>query len=217
MRARRAWHETASQLVDVATGRAPADLVIRDGRWVNVLTREILPGMDIALREGRIACIVADAGYCIGPDTQVIEAAGRCMLPGLTDAHMHVESSMCTITEFVRAVLPRGTTAIFADPHEIANVFGLEGVRLMVEEAAAMPINVFIQMPSCVPSAPGLENAGAEITAEDVAQAIHWPGIIGLGEVMNFPAVAANDAVMRDMIAATMRSGKTVGGHYARP
>ncbi|MCE2489707.1 MAG: adenine deaminase [Anaerolineae bacterium] len=217
MRARRPWHEMASQLVDVATGRAPADMVIRDGRWVNVLTREILPGMDIALREGRIACIVADADYCIGPDTQVIEAAGRCMLPGLTDAHMHVESSMCTITEFVRAVLPRGTTAIFADPHEIANVFGLEGVRMMVEEAAAMPINVFIQMPSCVPSAPGLENAGAEITAEDVAQAIHWPGIIGLGEVMNFPAVAANDAVMRDMIAATMDSGKTVGGHFASP
>lgn len=217
MRARKPWHEVAPQLVDVATGRAPAELVVRGGRWVNVLTRELLPGMDIVVRAGRIACIVSDAGYCIGPETQVIEAAGRCMLPGLTDAHMHVESSMCSITEYVRAVLPRGTTAIFADPHEIANVFGLDGVRMMVEEAAAMPINVFIQMPSCVPSAPGLENAGAQITVEDVAQAIHWPGIIGLGEVMNFPAVAANDAAMRDMIDVTMRSGKTVGGHYASP
>ena len=217
MRGRRHWHEVAPQLVDVAAGRVPAELVIRDGRWVNVLTREVLPGMDIAISQGRIACIVSDANYCIGPDTRVIEAQGRFMLPGLADAHMHVESSMCSITEYVRAVLPRGTTAIFADPHEIANVFGLDGVRMMLEEAAAMPINVFLQMPSCVPSAPGLETAGAQITAADVAEAMTWPGIIGLGEVMNFPGVAANDATMRDMIATAMRNGKTVGGHYASP
>ena len=214
---RRPWHEVAPQLVDVAAGRAPAELVIRDGRWVNVLTRELLPGTDIAITQGRIACIVADAGYCIGPDTRVIEAQGRYLLPGLVDAHMHVESSMCSLSEFVRATLPRGTTAIFPDPHEIANVFGLDGVRMMVDEAAAMPVNVFIQMPSCVPSAPGLETAGARITAEDVAEAMRWPGIIGLGEVMNFPGVAANDPTMRDSIAATMRAGKTVGGHYASP
>ncbi len=217
MRGRRQWHEVAPQLVDVAAGRAPAELVIRDGRWVNVLTREVLPGMEIAISQGRIACIVADANYCIGPDTRVIEAQGRFMLPGLADAHMHVESSMCSITEYVRAVLPRGTTAIFTDPHEIANVFGLDGVRMMLEEAAAMPINVFLQMPSCVPSAPGLETAGAQITAADVAEAMTWPGIIGLGEVMNFPGVAANDATMRDSIAAALRAGKTVGGHYASP
>ena len=217
MRRRRQWHEVAAQLVDVATGRAPADLVIRGGCWVNVLTRELLPGMDLAISAGRIACIAPEVAWCIGPVTQVIEADGRYLLPGLTDGHMHVESSMCTITEYVRAALPRGTTAIFADPHEIANVFGLDGVRLMVEEAAAMPINVFIQMPSCVPSAPGLENAGAQITAAEVTEAMNWPGIIGLGEVMNFPAVAANDRAMRDMIALTMQAGKTVGGHYASP
>jgi len=217
MRARKPWHEVAPQLVDVATGRAPAELVIRGGCWVNVLTRELLPGMDIAVSQGRIAGIVADAGYCIGADTRVIEAQGRFMLPGLADAHMHVESSMCSITEYVRAVLPHGTTAIFADPHEIANVFGLDGVRMMVEEAAAMPVNVLMQMPSCVPSAPGLETAGARITAEDVAEAMVWPGIIGLGEVMNFPAVVANDPTMRASIAAAMRAGKTVGGHYPAP
>ncbi len=217
MRRRRQWHEVAAQLVDVATGRAPADAVIRGGCWVNVLTRELLPGMDVAISEGRIACIAPEVAWCIGPATQVIEADGRYLLPGLTDGHMHVESSMCTITEYVRAALPHGTTAIFADPHEIANVFGLDGVRLMVEEAAAMPINVFIQMPSCVPSAPGLEKAGAQITAAEVAEALNWPGIIGLGEVMNFPAVAANDDAMRDMIALTMQAGKTVGGHYASP
>ena len=217
MHKRTPWHEVATELVDVAAGRAPAELVIRGGRWVNVLTREVVPGIDIAVCRGRIACIVEDAGYCTGTETRVIEAEGRYLVPGLTDAHMHVESSMCTITEYVRAVLPHGTTAIFADPHEIANVFGLDGVRMMVAEAAAMPIHVFVQMPSCVPSAPGLETPGAHITAQDVAEAMTWPGIIGLGEMMNFPGLAANDPQLHAEVATAMRAGKTVGGHYASP
>ena len=217
MRQRRPWHEVATRLVDVAAGREPADLVIRNGRWVNVLTREVVPGIDLAVRRGRIACLVEDAGYCVGAGTRVIEAEGRYLVPGLTDAHMHVESSMCTITEYVRAVLPHGTTAIFADPHEIANVFGLDGVRMMAAEAAAMPINVFLQMPSCVPSAPGLETPGARVTAREVQEAMSWPGVIGLGEMMNFPGLAGNDPQMHAEVAATMRAGKTVGGHYASP
>ncbi len=217
MRKRRPWHEVATRLVDVAAGREPAELVIRNGRWVNVLTREVVAGIDIAVCSGRIACIVADAAYCTGAGTRVIEAEGRFLVPGLTDAHMHVESSMCTITEYVRAVLPHGTTAIFADPHEIANVFGLDGVRMMAAEAAAMPINVFLQMPSCVPSAPGLETPGARITAREVEEAMSWPGVIGLGEMMNFPGLAGNDEQMHAEVAAAMRAGKTVGGHYASP
>ena len=217
MRQRKAWHEVATELVDVAAGRAPADVVIRNGRWVNVLTREVVAGIDVAVRCGRIACITEDAGYCAGAGTRVIEAEGRFLVPGLTDAHMHVESSMCTITEYVRAVLPHGTTAIFTDPHEIANVFGLDGVRLMVAEAAAMPIHVFVQMPSCVPSAPGLETPGARITPAEVAEAMTWPGVIGLGEMMNFPGLAANDPAMRAEVDAAMRAGKAVGGHYASP
>ena len=187
MAQRRPWHEVATRLVDVAAGRAPAELVIRNGRWVNVLTREVVDGIDIAVCCGRIACIVEEAGYCTGADTRVVEADGCFLVPGLTDGHLHVESSMCTITEYVRAVLPHGTTAIFADPHEIANVFGLDGVRMMVAEAAAMPIHVFVQMPSCVPSAPGLETPGARITPREVEEAMTWPGVIGLGEMMNFP------------------------------
>ena len=217
MRQRRTWHGVTARLVDVAAGRAPAELVIRNGRWVNVLTREVVAGIDIAVSRGRIACVVEDAGYCVGADTQVLQAEGRFLVPGLADAHMHVESSMCTITEYVRAVLPHGTTAIFADPHEIANVFGLDGVRMMAAEAAAMPINVFLQVPSCVPSAPGLETPGARITARDVEEAITWPGVIGLGEMMNFPGLAGNDPQMRAEVAAAMRAGKTVGGHYASP
>ncbi len=215
MQPRKAWHEVAPQLVDVAMGRTPADVVITNGQWVNVFTREVIPNTDMAIKAGRIAFIGADAAYCIGEGTQVIDAAGRFMLPGLTDAHMHVESSMCTLTEYVRAVLPHGTTAIFADPHEIANVFGLDGVRLMVDEAAHVPINAYIQMPSCVPSAPGLETPGAHITPEDVAEAMTWEGIIGLGEMMNFPGVFNNDPNMHAEMAATMQAGKTVGGHYA--
>jgi len=119
------------------------------------------------------------------------------------------------VTEFCRAVIPHGTTSMFIDPHEIANVLGLPGVRLMHDEAVAMPINVYVQMPSCVPAAPGLENAGASIDEHDVAEAMGWPNIIGLGEMMNFPGVAANDRKMLAEIATTQRANKTVGGHYA--
>ncbi len=147
--------------------------------------------------------------------TIVIDAGGRYLVPGLCDAHMHVESGMVTVTEFCRAVIPHGTTSMFIDPHEIANVLGLRGVRLMHDEAAAMPINVYVEMPSCVPAAPGLETAGASIDERDVAEAMGWPNIIGLGEMMNFPGVAANDPKMLAEIAATQRAGKTVGGHYA--
>ncbi|RYE08152.1 MAG: adenine deaminase [Hyphomicrobiales bacterium] len=209
------WSETAPQLVDVAMGRAPADMLIRNGRWVNVHSGEIIPGTDIAIKAGRFAAIGPDLGYTIGEGTQIVEANDRYLVPGLCDGHMHVESGMVTVTEFCRAVIPHGTTTMFIDPHEIANVLGLEGVRLMHDEAVTMPTNVYVQMPSCVPAAPGLENAGASIDEHDVAEAMGWPNIIGLGEMMNFPGVANNDRKMLAEIAATQRAGKTVGGHYA--
>ena len=213
----RPWSAVAPLLVDVAMGRRPADLVVRNGRWVNVHSGEVIPGTDIAIVAGRFAYCGPDASHAIGEKTKVVDARGRYLVPGLCDAHMHVESGMVTVTEFCRAVIPHGTTSMFIDPHEIANVLGLAGVRLMHDEAAAQPINVYVQMPSCVPSAPGLENAGARLGAEEVAQAMGWENIIGLGEVMNFPSVAANDPVMVGEIAATVDAGKTVGGHYASP
>lgn len=214
---RQPWHAVAPQLVDVAMGRQPADLVIQNGQWVNVHTREILPHTDIAVKAGRIAYVGPDAAYCIGPNTQVINAAGRYLVPGLLDGHMHVESTMLTVTEFVRAVISHGTTGFFADPHEMANVFGLKGVRWMVDEADNLPIHVYIQMPSCVPSAPGLERPGASITPADVAEAMTWERIIGLGEMMNFPGVFMNDSNMHAEMAETMKAHKTIGGHYASP
>lgn len=204
-------------LVDVAMGRAKADLVIRNGRWVNVHSGEIIPNTDLAIVAGRFAYCGPDASHTIGENTEVVDAGGRYLVPGLCDAHMHVESGMVTVTEFCRAVIPHGTTSMFIDPHEIANVLGMEGVRLMHDEAMAQPVNVYVQMPSCVPSAPGLENAGAILGADDVAEAMTWPNIIGLGEVMNFPGVAMNDPTMVGEIAASMKAGKTIGGHYASP
>jgi adenine deaminase len=211
------WEQMAPLLVDVAMGRQPADLVIRGGQWVNVYSGEIIPDTDLAIAGGRFAYCGADASHCIGPNTQIVEADGRFLVPGLCDAHMHVESGMVTVTEFCRAVIPHGTTSMFIDPHEIANVLGLDGVRLMHDEACAMPINVFVQMPSCVPSAPGLENAGASLGPAEVAEALAWDNIIGLGEVMDFPGVAANSPRMVGEVAASMAANKTVGGHFASP
>lgn len=211
------WADAAPRLVDVAAGRAPADLVIRNGQWVNVHTREVLPAHDIAIAEGRFAAIAPDLSYAIGPETQVIDAGGRFMVPGLCDGHMHVESGMLTPAEFAAAVIPHGTTSMFADPHEIANVLGIEGVRMMHDEALMQPVNMFMQMPSCAPSAPGLETTPYEIGPDEVTEAMRWPGIIGLGEMMNFPGVSAGSQQMLAEIAATQRAGKTVGGHYASP
>lgn len=211
------WSELAPLLVDVAMGRKPADMVVRNGRWVNVHSGEVISGTDLAIVAGRFAYCGPDASHAIGEKTKVVDAAGRYLVPGLCDGHMHVESGMVTVTEFCRAVIPHGTTSMFIDPHEIANVLGLPGVRLMHDEAVAAPINVYVQMPSCVPSAPGLEQAGAEISPADVAEAMTWPQIIGLGEVMNFPGVAANDDTMVGGICETLKAGKTVGGHYASP
>ena len=211
------WQECAAHLVAVAAGRAFADVVVRDGRLVNVQSREVLDGWQVAIAAGRFAYVGPDASHCIGASTEVIDAGGRYLIPGLCDGHMHIESGMLTPAEFARAVIPHGTTTMFTDPHEIANVLGLKGVRLMHDEAALQPISIFTQMPSCAPSAPGLETTGHEITPEDVAEAMTWPGIVGLGEMMNFPGVVAGDPKMLAEIAATQAAGKTVGGHFASP
>jgi adenine deaminase len=205
------------ELVAVAMGRRPADLVVQDGRWVNLCSGEIIEHTDIAVLGSRIAYCGTDASGMIGPKTEVIEAEGRYLLPGLLDAHVHIESSLLTVTEFARAVLPHGTTGAFIDPHEIANVLGLAGVRLMLEEAAQTPMQIYVQVPSCVPAAPGLETSGAELGPEEVEEALAWPGVIGLGEVMNYPGLAAGDEALHRKVAAALRLGKAVGGHYASP
>lgn len=211
------WAESAARLIAVAAGRESADIVLKGGTWVNVHSRETLENHDVAIADGRFAYCGPDATHCIGKNTEVIDTRGQFMIPGFCDAHMHIESGMLTPAEFARAVIPHGTTSMFTDPHEIANVLGLPGVKLMHDEAMLQPINIYTQMPSCAPSAPGLETTGVEITPEDVAEAMSWPGIIGLGEMMNFPGVIHGDQKMLAEIAATQNAGKTVGGHYASP
>ncbi len=137
------WLQNARELVDCAMGRIPAYLVIKNGKWVCVQTGEIIPNTDIAIRGGRIAYVGENADHTIGGQTKVVDAKDKFLVPGLLDAHMHVESGMVTVTEFVRAVVPHGTTGMFIDPHEIANVFGLRGVRLMVDDACSTTHSCF--------------------------------------------------------------------------
>jgi adenine deaminase len=204
-------------LVDVAMGRVPADLVIRNGKWVCVQSGEIIPGTDVAIKDGHIAYVGEDASHTTRKKTKVIDAKGRYLVPGLLDGHMHVESGMVTVTEFVRAVAVRGTTGMFIDPHEMANIFGLRGVKLMLDEARIQPIHVWVQMPSCVPSAPGFETPGATIGPKEVTQAMQWDGIIGLGEMMSFPGVSAGDQYLLAEMSITHSHNKTIGGHYPSP
>lgn len=211
------WQRSASRLIAVAAGREAAELVVQNCRLVNVNSREILDGWEVAVVKGRFAYVGPNATHCVGTNTTVFDAKGKFIIPGLCDGHMHIESGMLTPAEFAAAVIPHGTTTMFTDPHEIANVLGLSGVKMMHDEAMMQPINIFTQMPSCAPSAPGLETTGFEIGAEEVAEAMKWPGIIGLGEMMNYPGVINGDPKMLSEMAETMDANKTVGGHYASP
>lgn len=214
---RRRLHEVTRDLVAVAAGRQAADLVIRNGRWVNVYSSEIIEATTVAVLGSRIAYCGPDLPDLIGPDTTVIDAENKFLVPGLLDAHVHIESSMLCVRGFAAAVLPRGTTGAFVDPHEIANVLGLDGVRLMAEEAKLTPMQIYVQVPSCVPAAPSLETSGATLGPKEIAEALTWDNVIGLGEVMNYPGVIAGDLSLHEEIAETLRAGKTVGGHYASP
>ncbi len=209
----RLW-EVLSDLVDTAMGRKKADLVLRGGNLVNVFAGEVLEGLDVAVSGDRIA-LVGDASRAVGPETVVVDVSGSYLAPGFVDAHVHVESSMVTLTQFARAVLPRGTTAAFIDPHEIANVLGERGVRLMLEEARDLPLKAYVAVPSCVPaSSPDLETSGASLGPAEVAEMLGWEGVAALGEVMNYPGVLAADPGVLEKVAAALRAGKVVEGHY---
>lgn len=173
--------EARSRLVEVARGDAPADLLLRNANLVNVRSGEI-HDTDIAIFEGRVA------GLGRYEARETIDLEGGFICPGLIDAHVHIESSMVTVPEFARAVVPRGTTAVVTDPHEIANVLGIEGIRYMIDSSEGLPLRVFIMASSCVP-ATDMETAGARLEAADLERLFEHPLVIGLAEVMNFPGV----------------------------
>ncbi|MFQ5429881.1 MAG: adenine deaminase [Phycisphaerae bacterium] len=170
-------------LIDVAAGRKPADLVIKNGRIVNVFSHEIHRG-DVAVQHGRIAGIGAYRS------SNVIDLNGRYLCPGFIDAHVHIESSMLAVPEFARVVVPHGTTTVVADPHEFANVMGTEGISYVLRAAKSGPLSVYVMLSSCVPASP-LESAGAVLSAEDLQPFLANPWVLGLAEMMNYPGVVA--------------------------
>jgi adenine deaminase len=195
-------------------GRVPADLLITGGRLVNVHTREVHDGVDVVVSDGRVA-MFGDAAHTRGPETEVLDAEGSYLVPGLIDTHLHVESAMVTVTRFAEAVLPHGTTTVFIDNHEMANVFGLEGIRWMLDESEGLPLRVFLAVPSCVPALPGFEDAGAVLGPAEIAEALTWPRVAALGEMMNMPAVIGSDATVHQTIAAALAVRKPATGHWS--
>ena len=195
-------------------GRSPADLVIAGGRLVNVHTREVHDDVDVAVVDGRVA-MFGDAAHTRGADTELIDAEGAFLVPGLVDTHLHVESAMVTVTRFAEAVVPHGTTTAVIDNHEIANVFGLRGMRWMLDEASSLPLRVLLAVPSCVPALPAFEDAGAVLGPDEIAEALAWPEAAALGEMMNMPAVIGSDATVHRTIAAAAAAGKPATGHWS--
>src|SRR3954453_7931108 len=201
-------------LSDVCMGRTPADLLITGGRLVNVHTREVHDGGDVAVKDGRGA-IFGAAKRTQGPDTGVLDADGAYLVPGLVDTHLHVESAMVTVARFAEAVLPHGTTTVLIDNHEIANVLGLDGIRWMLEEGRGLPLKVLLAVPSCIPALPGFEDAGAVLGPDDIRTALEWDGVAALGEMMNMPGVYGSDAATHAMIGAVLDAGLPVTGHWS--
>lgn len=203
-------------LADVAQGRKPADVVITHAKLVNVCTAEVIDDVDVAIACGRIA-YVGHAEHCIGESTCSIDAAGSYLAPGFLDGHIHVESSMIGVSEYARAVVPHGTVGIYLDPHEICNVLGLDGVKLMVEDSKRTPLKAMVTTPSCVPAVPGFEDTGAFIGPDEISETMSWDSVVGLGEMMNFAGIvnAADEA--HDKVDAVLAAGKTVTGHYSIP
>lgn len=204
-------HEERAILAKIAMGGRGADVVIIGGSVVNVYTGEIVRE-DVAIGTGRIA-LVGDVSHCIRRGTEIIDARGMYLAPGFLDAHIHLESTMLTLSEFARVVVPRGTTGVFADPHEIANVLGGRGIKVLVDEAKRLPLRVFVQVPSCVPSAPGLETVGAEVSPEDVGRLFDEVDAVALAEVMNYPGVIRTERDILEKIRAALSRRKPIEGH----
>jgi adenine deaminase len=175
-----------SQIIKMARGVEPADILLKNGRLINVYTGDIYPA-DVAIAGNQIVGV--GTGYHAH---ETIDLNGDYICPGFIDAHVHIESSMVPPPEFARAVIPRGTTTVILDPHEIANVLGLDGIRYMFDTAKYNPLSIYVMMPSCVP-ATEMETPGAYLHWYDIVPQLHDHWVLGLGEMMNFPGVILGD------------------------
>ena len=194
-------------LIDAAAGRRPADLVITNCRIVNVLSGEISAG-SVAVSGGKIIGMGA-ADY---DGSNVVDAGGKFLAPGFIDAHIHIESSYITPEQLGRIIVPCGTTSIVADPHEIANVCGIDGLRYMLNAAQRTKLRIIYAMPSCVPATP-FEDAGAVLEAVDMLELLGDENFFGLGEFMNAPGIVNADDKVLDKLALANYFGKLVDGH----
>ena len=191
------------ELIAAARGEVEVDLLLAGGRLANVLSGEVYPA-DVAIHRGRIV------GFECSSAGRVLELDGRIIAPGFIDGHVHIESSMVSVPEYARAVVPRGTTTVVADPHELANVWGAEGIRYILDSSEDVPLNVYVMLPSCVP-ATDLETAGASLRAEDLAPLMQEDRVLGLAEMMNYPGVLLRDAEVMAKLA--LAEGRPVDGH----
>ncbi len=197
------WQERLAERLRAARGERPVDLLLRGGRVVNVFTGELMRTA-VAVFDGFVV------GYGDRPAREVVDLQDAVLSPGFIDGHVHVESSLLLPAEFARAVLPHGTTAVVSDPHEIANVAGLAGIRFMLEMSESIGLEVFVMASSCVPASP-LETAGAELGAEELESLIGHPRVLGLAEVMNFPGVVSGDVAVLAKIERFQ--GRPIDGH----
>ena len=196
--------------VRAARGLEPFDVLIVGGTLVDVATSEMRQA-DIGLVGPLIASVHAPA--TMKEAGQIIDASGSFITPGFIDTHMHVESSMVTPRRYAETVVPQGTTTVCWDPHEIGNVAGLDGIRWALEETRQLPLRFLTLAPSCVPSAPGLELAGANFGSSEMVTMLSWPNISGVAEVMNMRGVLERSEPMRGIVEAGLASGKRVCGH----
>ncbi len=206
-------HQVTRDLSKTAMGILKADMVIKNVKLVNVNTAEIQENIDIAIKKGRIA-LVGDASHTIGKSTTIIDGKGYYATPGFIDTHIHVESSMLTVREYAKSVCVHGTTSIYMDPHEISNILGLKGMKLMLEDGEDLPLRVYSTVPSCVPASKGFEDNGAYISPNDIKKAMKLKNVKGLGEMMNYPGIINADSDMHKEVAATLKHNKVATGHY---
>lgn len=201
---------TRARAVQAARGSAPFDLLLAGGTVVDVATGE-LRAADIGLVGPMIASVHPPATRM---DAAAVEdVGGRYLAPGFIDSHLHYESSLMTPADYASVVVPAGTTTCVWDPHELANVLGMAGVRWAIEASRGLPLRTLVAAPSCVPSAPGLETAGAAFGAAEMAEMLAWPEVAGVAEVMDMPGVLRGTAHMRGIVGAGLASGKNVNGH----
>ncbi|MCD8082209.1 MAG: adenine deaminase [Clostridiales bacterium] len=200
------------RLLRVALGEEEADLVLPDCQLVTVVTGEIYPA-DVYVAEGFIAHVETERPGELSPARERYDGKGRYLIPGLIDSHMHIESSMMTPRNFARVALLHGTTTIVHDPHELANVYGVEGVQYMHDSAEGLPMRQLVDIPSCVPAVPGCENAGASFSAKEIRELARLERVVGLAEVMDFYGVIHGDPRMMEIIRAAEDCGLYLQGH----